>query len=854
MENRIEEILQKLTIEEKARLVCGESFFGMAGVPSQEIEGMQLLDGGTGMNYEQLIGDIFSKLKKEALSGEEAELVFHSTQSEVRHIIEFYFKPDRLNERERRLRKLAHDNLQNRFRNNTKNSNLSFIYQSMEGKDDGNLMTPACFPAGMLLGATWNPEIVHMVGNALGREARAHGVHMLLGTPNINIHRDPLSGRLFEGFSEDPFLISKLAPEMVKGVQEEGVAANIKHFAANNQEKNRQGIDETISERALNEIYFPGFRACVEEAQPATVMAAYNKINGVACTENAWLLTENLREKWGFSGMVVSDWGAVYHPIEALKAGNDVQMPGPVDPSPVLAALENGTLTEEDLNQNVKRVLALELEYNHPSVYDASCQYIMDMSKQAAYKAACEGIVMLKNENQIFPIISGAIGNGNSDSAFSSYTSVREAIPHVILCGSGALRMYDCGNGSAGITTDKTSGIYEGLAENGIQAEIGIPNNWQYQDFVTCLCVARVGGMEGHDRTDMKLLLEDRQILDRLVQLKKQYPKIKIGLILNVCGPVELSAWEKDLDGIFCVFLPGMEGGHAMADILCGRVNPSGKLPITFPKQYKDTPTYLNFPGDGYHVNYGEGIYVGYRYYDKKMIAPLYPFGHGLSYSTFRISNERVDAPKQPVELVAPRGEIESAYLPVFTDTIKVSVDIENLGPEASGEGAEVVQLYIRDETSTLSKPVKECKAFQKVRLAYKEKTTITFILSQKDFASYDEDLHEWIVEEGVYNVMIGSSSRNIVCSESVYLKTKSPYSYSQDSTIKALYENEITRAHMLRLWEKLHLDAAGILEKYEYEPNTRLSEFIHVSLGEQPVNQEALDEFNSRLAAIHRL
>ncbi len=846
-------ILKQMSIEEKAGLVCGKSFCTIAGVESQKLAGLQLLDGGTGMNYEQLIGDIFSGYRDSGLSAEEKEFVSGHTPTELRHVIRYYFAPDQLNEKERKLRKIVHDELDRRFRRNTKNGKISFVYQSMDETDEASLMSPACFPAGMLLGATWNPEVVYMVGQALGREARAHGVHMLLGTPNINIHRDPRNGRLFEGYSEDPYLVSVLAPELVKGVQAEGVAANIKHFAANNQETNRKGIDETISERALHEIYFPGFRACVEKAQAATVMAAYNKINGTACTENAWLLSDILRKAWGFQGMVVSDWGAVDHPVQALKAGTDVNMPGPADPEPVLDAIRTGKLTEEELDINVRRILSILLTYGHPDVYDASCQYIMDRSEQAAYRAACEGIVLLKNENGIFPIMQNSAGGG-SDSAFSALTDTGSQMMRVILCGSGALRLYDCGTGSAGITTDKTSTIYEGLAENRVPVEVGIPHDWQSVPSATYLCVARVGGMEGRDRKDLKLSEDDRRILDKLVQMKKQRPDIRMGLILNVCGPVELCDWEPYLDGIFCMFLPGMEGGHAMADILCGRVNPSGKLPITFPKTYKETPTYLNFPGDGYHVCYGEGIYVGYRYYDKCLVEPLYPFGHGLSYCNFQISDERVSAEEQAVDLVTRDGEIQSARLPVFTDKLKVSVDVENLGPEVYGEAAEVVQLYIRDEASALSKPMKECRAFQKIKLAYREKTTVTFALTARDFASYDEDLHAWVAEEGAYHILIGSSSRRIMCSKRVYLKTKSPYSYSIRSTVGALYENKITRRHMLDLWEKLQLDPAYIYDKYEYQPGTRLCELMHSALNGRSPDQTAVDEFNSRTGAICRL
>lgn len=849
MTDKIKTILEQMTIEEKADIVCGASNFCTADASRYGVPAIRMLDGGTGINYEQLIADLILSWRTNPRDEEEAWLMKDFSATEERNVIFDYFRPDKLTEKETKVWKKVREYLKEQFIKNTTNNDTTLAFVEMAGDAAADIMSPACFPCGMMLGATFNPDVVNQTGHALGREARAYGVSMLLGTPNINIHRDPLGGRLFEGFSEDPCLVAKLAPEYVKGVQAEGVAANIKHFAANNQEKNRQGINETISERALQEIYFPGFRACVEQAQPATVMAAYNKINGTACTANEWLLDGILRKYWGFEGMVVSDWGAVYDPIAALKAGNDLNMPGiTADPEKVVQAVEAGELIEEELDRNVARVLELMDTYGSPECYDMSAQYIMDMSKQSAYKAACEGIVLLKNENGIFPIRSK--GKAGNDSVFET-VSDEEVMSGVVLCGSGAIRLYDCGTGSAGITTDKDSSIYEGLIQNGVEVSIGIPAVGKRAGISTYICVARIPGMEGNDRKNMKLSVEDAQILNQMLDLKRENPMVKLGLILNVSGPVDLALWEHELDGIFCMFLPGMEGGHAMADILTGRVNPSGKLPLTFPKKHKDTPTYLNFPGDGYQVNYGEGIYVGYRYYDKKMVEPLYPFGHGLSYSHFEISNERAIADSVPVELVYPDGKVDNKKMPVLTDSLRIAVDVINQGPEEFSEGMEVVQLYISDPYATISKPVKELKAFKKIRLAYGEREKVTFTLTKEDFASFDSDLHQWVAEEGVYNILIGNSSRNIVCSMPVYLDAKTEYSYSLQTPIKVLYENSVTKAHMNHLWFRLGLDPADIDNKYEYEPHTRLINLVHLKC-ENP-EQEALDEFELRVGSLKR-
>jgi len=311
MQLNVQQILNKLSLQEKANIVNGASFFTTASIDHFSIRSLQLLDGGTGINFEQLFHD-----KKDALESKD-----NLTPVALDHVINYFFESSKLTEQERILR----DQI------------AGIIY-----KDFDEEYAPACFPPGILLGATFQPQLVYDVGVSLGNEAITFGIDILLGTPNVNIHRDPRNGRIFEGYSEDPFLVSTLAKELVKGVQSTGVSANVKHFAANNQETNRVGIDEIIPIRALREIYFPGFESCVREGKVKTIMSAYNKINGVPCTENAWMLNDVLRGEWGFDGLVVSDWGAVYHPVEALAAGNDLAMPGPIDGTEIVEAVETG--------------------------------------------------------------------------------------------------------------------------------------------------------------------------------------------------------------------------------------------------------------------------------------------------------------------------------------------------------------------------------------------------------------------------------------------------------------------------------------------------------------------------------
>ena len=793
-----EQLCKAMTLEEKAGLVNGATFFGTAQFEHLGIPRMQLLDGGTGINFEQLFGDMadVGKLQTDSTNG-----MVGSTL--LMHVIDYYFEPEKLSEEELAI--------------------YEWIKERLEKNLHGISYAPGCFPPGILLGATWNPDVVHRVGEALGKEAVLYGIHILLGTPNVNIHRDPLNGRLFEGYSEDPCLVSKLAPELVKGVQEYGVAANVKHFAANNQETNRVGINEQISDRALEEIYFPGFKACVKEGGVKTVMSAYNKINGVPCTESEWLLTQKLREEWGFDGVVLSDWGAVYHPVEALTAGNDLAMPGPIDYKPIVKAVEDGSLKETDLDKAVVRLLDMigwvSGHFAEEAAGVKEPEEIKHFTDEAAYAAAAEGIVLLRNE-ELFPLQKGQ---------------------KIALVGSAAQKLTECGLGSAGITTDRTSSLFDCLKEQLGTNRVFLNEVPADTDIV--LCVVRVAGMEGNDRKDLRLLEEDVKILSGLGALKGNehggMNKQKVGLILNTCGPVDLTELDfEKVKGIFAMFLPGMEGGRAMADILTGKVNPSGKLPLTFPVRYEDTPTFLNFPGDGYEVCYGEGIYVGYRYYDKKKIEPLYHFGYGLSYTDFEITA----ALEQKDEAECGRDAC-----PIIREQVTVLVDICNTGVT---DGAEVVQLYVGDPYSTLAKPVRELKAFQKVFLKAGERKTVTFTLSLNDFASYDADLKEWTTEEGYYDLYVATSSadKDIIEKLTVYLAVKSPYSYGVTSTVKTLYEQPELKKLLEELWEAQEWDI-GILESnYQYTPNKSLIDILPQK------NTPQTEIFQNKAAMVRRL
>ena len=576
----IDLILTKMPLEDKARLICGRSPFSVGGM--DEIPVLYMQDGGTGINYEQLFQD---RQNGEA-DGFSAEEAFR--------VIRLFYHTDELTDREKTLRE-------------------KIFHRLAEIK--GNITSaPGCYPPGILLGATWNPEIVRKTGNALGMEAKAYNIGVLLGTPNCNLLRDPRNGRFFEGYSEDPCLAKMLAPQMCKGVEEAGVASNAKHFACNNLEINRVGIDEKISERALYELYLPAFKECAETA--STFMSAYVSINGTKCTENRRLLTDLLRDSWGFNGLVVTDWGACTGKAgDSLAAGNDLFMPGPWDHEDIVLAVKEGRVSEERLNEACRRLLKLiEKHANARLPDDLTDEDYVSEGRRAAYEAAAEGIVMLINKDGTFPLKDGS---------------------SVVFFGAEHGRFRDYGTGSAQVFTDRTTALSEELSKIPGFEDVAFDDYEAYQNGSLAVVVETLDSREGTDRTDLKLSGETCAILDKLIQNRGNG---KVCLILNTPGPVELGSYKDELDGLFAVFYPGMEGGRAMAGILTGKVNPSGHLPVTFPERLEDVPSFLCYP-DSFSCVYGEGIYAGYRGYQKRKVKPLFPFGYGLTYSEFVIED-----------------------------------------------------------------------------------------------------------------------------------------------------------------------------------------------------------------------
>lgn len=611
-----------------------------------------------------------------------------------------------------------------------------------------------CFPAGCGTAASFNRELLNKMGETLGNECQAEGVSVILG-PAVNIKRSPLCGRNFEYYSEDPLVASEMAGALIHGVQSKNVGTSIKHFLANNQETRRMSSDSRIDERTLNEIYLAAFEGAVKKEKPWTVMCSYNKINGVYAAENHKYLTETLRDKWGFDGYVMSDWGAVNNRVEDLKAGLDLEMPSSngVNDNLIVGAVESGELSEEVLDTAVERILNIVFRYEENR--DKSAFFDRDKDHELARKVAEETIVLLKNDG-VLPL------------------SEQDEIAFI---GKYAMKPRYQGGGSSHINSHKITSALDAVRGMGnISFAMGFDdkedktNEKLLAEAVETAKKAKVAVVfaglpdafesEGFDRQHMRMPDCQNELIEKVAAVQ---PNTIV--VLHNGSPVEMP-WANKVKGIVEAYLGGQAVGGAVCDILFGRVNPSAKLPETFPLKLEDNPSYLSYIGEGDMVEYREGIFVGYRYYDKKKMDVLFPFGYGLSYTTFAYSNLRVD--KESMK---------------DTDTMTVSVDVTNTGKMA---GKEVVQLYVADKESTVIRPVKELRDFAKVELAPGETKTVSFTLGKRAFAYYSVKLHDWHVETGEFDIMIGQSSRDIVLTKTVTVEStvKLPFVYTTDTTM----------------------------------------------------------------------
>ena len=633
------------------------------------------------------------------------------------------------------------------------------------------------WPVATLLASTWDTSAVKKVGVAFGNEVHDYGIDIILG-PAMNIHRNPLGGRNFEYYSEDPLVSGKIAAAMVNGIQSDGVGTSVKHFIANNQETDRNSVNEIISERALREIYLKNFEIVIKQAKPWTVMSSYNYVNGTYTSENYDLLTTILRKEWGFKGFVMTDWFGGKDAVAQMKAGNNLLMPGtPKQTEAIIDAVKNGTLDEKVLDENVEGILNVMLQSPAYKNYKFTNKPDLKKDAEISREAATEGMVLLKNDDNTLPL---------------------KSEKNISLFGNNSYELIAGGTGSGDVNKAYTVSLLQGLTNAGYVVNNDIKSNYIsylanqhakhpkgnfFQEFmhptpppaenmfdndfinkqaassdVAIITIGRNSG-EGRDRkveNDFNLSDTEKTILKTVADAFHAQHK-KVVVVLNIGGVIETASWRDEVDAILLAWQPGLEGGNAMADILSGKVNPSGRLATTFPVNYEDVSSAKNFPGKEFpekatagnfgpkqipaEVTYEEGVYVGYRYFNTFNIKPAYEFGYGLSYGNFTFGNLKLSSS-------------------TFDKNITATITITNQGKYA---GKEVVQIYISAPNTNIDKPSEELRAFAKTKLLKPGETqTLKFTLTANDLASFYTDKESWIADAGKYTLKAGASSTDI--------------------------------------------------------------------------------------------
>ena len=630
------------------------------------------------------------------------------------------------------------------------------------GDSESNPAT--CFPPAVLSACSFDRDLLKEMGEAIGEEADAENIRIVLG-PGVNIKRSPLCGRNFEYFSEDPYLAGEMAASFIKGVQSNGVGTSLKHYAANNQETRRWSSDSRIDERTLREIYLPAFRKAVQESQPTTIMCSYNRVNGEYASESHRLLTEILRDEWGFKGVVVSDWGAVNDRVKGLAAGLELEMPGIAKPSNddyIVKAVRSGELKEEVLDLAIERLLNLIIRVGGCKESAESGTRHIDEEKhnKLARKIATESMVLLKNDNNILPLDKNAkivfIGEFAERPRYQGAGS-SQVNPIKMTSALEAANEYTSITICKGYNTNNCDDVDKVLENEAVSAAkdadvcvlfIGLPPAYE---------------SEGFDRTHMRLPEGQNKLIEAVAAVNSN-----VVVVLHNGAPVEMP-WIDKVSGVLEAYLGGQAGGGAVADILFGKANPCGKLAESFPKKLSDNPSYLYYFGERDVTEYREGVFIGYRYYDAKEMEVLFPFGYGLSYTSFEYSNLRLSASK-----------IKD------TETLTVTADITNTG---SREGKEVVQLYTgqKEKDDRLIRANKELKDFAKVSLAAGETKTVTFTLDKAAFAYYNTEIKDWHVLTADYEIMLGYSSRDIGATAAVTVESTTllPFKADVNTTVR---------------------------------------------------------------------
>lgn len=693
-----------------------------------------------------------------------------------------------------------------------------------------NSVPATCFPSAAGLASTWNRELIHKVGEALGTECQAEDVSVLLG-PGANIKRSPLNGRNFEYFSEDPYLSSEMAANHINGVQSKGVGTSLKHFAANNQEYRRMSTDAVIDERTLREIYLASFEGAVKQSKPWSVMCSYNRVNGEYASESETLLTRILRDDWGFEGFVVSDWGAVNERVDALQAGLELEMPssGGIGDAKIVSAVNSGELSMETLDLAAERLL--NFIFKRIERRKENVSFDQEKHHQLAREVARECMVMLKNEDGILPlakagklaIIGEFAKNPRYQGGGSSHvnpTKLDDAFLEMqAIVGDSMSFLYAQGYelSSDEINEELLQEAQESAAKSDAAVLfLGLPDRYE---------------SEGYDRSHLSLPANHIALIESVAEVQEN-----IIVVLSNGAPVEMP-WISKTKAVLEGYLGGQAFGGAVADLLFGIVSPSGKLAETFPVKLSDNPSFLNFPGERDKVEYKEGVFVGYRYYDKKELVPLFPFGFGLSYTEFEYSGLEFD--KKSMN---------------DTESVQVSVTVKNIG---SRTGKEIVQLYVGDVESIVIRPLQELKGFQKVELQPGEAREISFTLNKRSFAYYNVELRDWHVESGTFTIAVGASSRDIRLSASLEVESTSEIivSFHRNSTVGDLLDHPLTAekakkfSTIFGLEDAMEDNPEMHLAMLKYMPLRALIGFGQGRYSEEDLTQDLL-ELNSLIGA----
>lgn len=654
----------------------------------------------------------------------------------------------------------------------------------IRNKDSSKTYYATAWPVATLLASSWDTALVAKVGRAFGNEVHEYGIDVLLG-PGMNIQRNPLGGRNFEYYSEDPLITGDMAAAMVNGIQSNGVGTSVKHYAGNNQETNRNSVNTIVSERALREIYLRGFEIAVKQSKPWTVMSSYNLINDTTASQNYGLLTSVLRNDWGYKGFVMTDWFGGSDAVAQMKAGNNLLMPGQKKQAEaIIEAVKNGSLDEKILDENVAGILQVMLQSPAFKQYKFSDKPDLKLHESIARETASEGMVLLKNNGNVLPLksekkialfgyngyelITGGTGSGQVNKAYT--VSLDDG-----LANTGYSIYNDLKNIYTGYIADyqkahpKRSFIEEFIKPTPPAPEYdatdNVIKNAVENGDIAIIAIGRNSG-EGSDRKEdnFNLSTAEENLITNVSNAFHAANK-KVVVVLNIGGPIETASWRDKVDGILLAWQPGMEGGNAIADVLSGNVNPSGKLAVSFPMKYDDVPSANNFPGKEFpekantgmlgmkvipaEVDYDEGIYVGYRYYNSFNVKPAYEFGYGLSYSNFTFDNLRLSSNQ-------------------FNKNITATLTITNQGKYA---GKEVAEIYISAPSGKIDKPAEELKAFDKTKLLKPGETqTLKFTFTARDLASFYTDKESWIADAGDYVVKAGASSTDIRLQQTFHL------------------------------------------------------------------------------------